>query len=144
MSRTDFYWSYPFFYYTFLKHYQNESRGVSGFAPFMAVGFVSFWWGAVAHAIAFFLASICSINEVFLRFFQNIYDSMGIVAIAALIFVPNALFFLFKKRYRVYENRYDGFSSEVKKRGYIISWAVMFSGICLLLYSLYRYASSNC
>lgn len=100
--------------------------------------------GAVAHAIAFFLASICSINEVCLEFFQNIYDSVGIVAIAAMIFVPNALFFLFKKRYSVYENRYDGLSNEVRRRGHIISWAVMFSGICLLLYSLYRYASLDC
>lgn len=144
MRVTKFYWSYPFFYYTLLKHYRNESRGVSDIAPFMAAAFLSFWCGAVLHAIIFFLQSFCSMYEPIANVVNQVYGSVSIVVLAAAVFSPNVIFFLYGKRYLRYEKYYDGLSNGVRLRGQKVSWVVLFIGIGLLPCSVFLYTVSNC
>lgn len=139
-----FIWSYPFFYYTLLKHYRKEKHGVSDIAPWMAVCFLTFWCGAIYMSVTMYLVGNCYPNYLDIHFFPEEYGWFNRGSIGAILSIPNIIFFLTKKRYLVYEQQFDALPLQIRKRGKKISWAVMNSGFVVLLLTMWWFANSAC
>jgi hypothetical protein len=139
-----FIWSYPFFFYTLLKHYRKEKHGVSDIAPWMSLCFMMMWSVSLYMSVVFFLLANCYPDFLDVRIFPEQYDWFNGAAIGTLFFIPSAIFFLGKKRYRDYEDRFDALPTAVKKRGHKISWVVLWSGFALTFLMMWWFANSTC
>jgi uncharacterized membrane protein YbhN (UPF0104 family) len=144
LNQDRFIWSYPFFFYTLLTHYRKEENGVSDIAPWMAACFLTFWCGAIHLGVSLYLIGNCHPDYLSVNFFSKEYDWFNDVATYCLLFLPNALFFLIKKRYLVYEQHFDALPLKVKLRGKKLSWIVLYSGIAFAMLMMWWFTTSPC
>lgn len=144
LNQNRFIWSYQFFYYTLLKHYRNEEYGVSDIAPWVSLCFITFWLFCIYKILSFSLLINCYPDFLDLHLLDEQYGWLNGVIKGFFLFIPNAIFFLGKKRYLDYEARFDALPSAVKKRGHRISWVVLCSGFVLMFLMMWWFANSTC
>lgn len=139
-----FIWSYPFFYYTLLKHYRKEENGVSNVASWAAVCFLTFWCGAIHLGVSIYLVGNCYPDYVSIDFFSAENDWFNRASTYCVLFFPNAVFFLAKKRYLIYEQKFDALPLKVRSRGKYISWVFLYSGFAFAMLMMWWFTSSPC
>ncbi len=144
LNQKQFIWSYPFFFYTFLKHYRKEENGVSDIAPWMAVCFLTFWCGAIHLGVSLYLIGNCYPDYLSVKIFSKEDDWFNDAATYCLLFLPNAVFFLRKKRYLSYEHQFDALPLPNRKRGKKISWVILYSGIGFAMLMMWWFTKAPC